>query len=123
MDTARVGVLLGPTASGKTEISLRLARRLDAEIVSADSMLVYRFMDIGTAKPTIVQRQQVPHHVIDMVDPDEPYDAARYRRDALCAAYDIARRGKRVLAVGGTQGDDHGAVSRARSGPGIAEAA
>jgi tRNA dimethylallyltransferase len=102
MKTARIGVLLGPTASGKTEISLRLARKLDAEIVSADSMLVYRCMDIGTAKPTLQQRQQVPHHVIDMVYPDEPYDAARYRHDALCAVSDIMKRGKRVLVVGGT---------------------
>jgi tRNA dimethylallyltransferase len=102
MKSPRVGVLLGHTASGKTAISLRLARRLDAEIVSADSMLVYRYMDIGTAKPTLAQRQQVPHHVIDMVDPDEAYDAARYRRDALGAARDIMRRGKRVLVVGGT---------------------
>lgn len=102
MKSPRVGVLLGPTASGKTGISLRLARRLDAEIVSADSMLIYRHMDIGTAKPTLTQRQQVPHHVIDMVDPHEAYDAARYRRDALCAVHDIVRRGKRGLVVGGT---------------------
>jgi len=102
MDTARVGVLLGPTASGKTETSLSLARRLDAEILSADSMLVYRYMDIGTAKPTTAQRQQVTHHVIDVVNPNEPYDAAWYRRDALRAIRDIVNRGKRVLVVGGT---------------------
>ncbi len=102
MYASRVGVLLGPTASGKTEISLRLARRVDAEIVSADSMLVYRYMDIGTAKPTVAQRQKVSHHVIDVVDPNEPYDAARYRHDALYAIHDIVRRGKRVLVVGGT---------------------
>ncbi|MFM8890014.1 MAG: isopentenyl transferase family protein, partial [Planctomycetia bacterium] len=71
-------MLSGPTASGKTALSVLLARRLDAEIVSVDSMAVYRGLDIGTAKPTAEQRAAVPHHLVDVVDPGESYSVARW---------------------------------------------
>jgi tRNA dimethylallyltransferase len=91
--------LVGPTASGKTEAAIELAERLGAEIVSVDSMLVYRGMDIGTAKPTPEQRARVPHHLVDVVEPSEPFSVAAYQ--ALCRAAIDAIRG-RVLLSGGT---------------------
>ncbi len=94
--------IVGPTASGKTALALRVAEALGAEIVSADSRLVYRGMDIGTAKPSLKERARVPHHCIDVVDPDERYDVARYRRDAIAALVDIAARGTSAIVVGGT---------------------
>ncbi|MEJ1730373.1 isopentenyl transferase family protein, partial [Escherichia coli] len=72
-------VLTGPTASGKTELSLRIADRIGAEIVSADAIQVYRHLDIGSAKPTMEERQAVRHHMIDVADPDEDYSVARYQ--------------------------------------------
>jgi len=98
----RIVVITGPTATGKTALAIDLARRHDGEIVSADSRQVYRHLDIGTAKPTADQQAQVRHHVIDVVDPDERFDAARFRDLAEAAIADIARRGKRVFLVGGT---------------------
>ena len=95
-------ILSGPTASGKTALSLLLARRLDAEIVSVDSMAVYRGLDIGTAKPTVAQRAMVPHHLVDLVDPGEIYTVARWLADAAAAVESCRTRGKRVLFVGGT---------------------
>jgi tRNA dimethylallyltransferase len=95
-------VLVGPTAVGKTELSFRLAERFGCEIISMDSMQVYRGMDIGTAKPSLEEQAQVPHHLIDIADPDEQYDAARFVRDALAAFEDIAARGKTALLTGGT---------------------
>ena len=95
-------VLVGPTAVGKTELSFRLAERFNCEIVSMDSMQVYRGMDIGTAKPSLQERAQVPHHLIDIVRPDEQYDAARFVRDALGAIETIAARSKTALLTGGT---------------------
>ena len=95
--------IVGPTASGKTALALRVAEALDAEIVSADSRLVYRGMDIGTAKPSHKERASVPHHCIDVVDPGERYDVARYRRDAQAALAGIAARGKRAILVGGIE--------------------
>jgi tRNA dimethylallyltransferase len=94
--------LTGPTASGKTAIGVALAHRLDAEIVAVDSMTLYRGMDIGTAKPTDVERGGIPHHLIDVLDPWQAASVAEYRRWALAAVEDIERRGKRVLFVGGT---------------------
>lgn len=94
--------LIGPTAIGKTGLSLNLASELNAEIVSVDSMQVYRHLDIGTAKATIEERQQVPHHLIDIVDPDTEYHVARYITDAAAAIADIRGRGKLPLLVGGT---------------------
>ena len=75
-------VLVGPTAIGKTDLSLTLARQYDCEIISVDSMQVYRHMDIGTAKASPAERAEIPHHLIDIVDPDENYDAARFAVDA-----------------------------------------
>jgi tRNA dimethylallyltransferase len=95
-------VLTGPTASGKTAVALRLARHLHGEIVSADSRQVYRRMNIGTAKPTPEERRQVPHHMIDVVDPDEPYNAGIYAQQAREVVAAIVRRGRTPLVVGGS---------------------
>ena len=97
-----VVAIVGPTASGKSAVALRAAERSGGEIVSADSRQVYRGMDVGTAKPAVAERQRVPHHCIDLVDPSEPYDAARYQRDGRAALADIASRGKTAYVVGGT---------------------
>jgi tRNA dimethylallyltransferase len=94
--------LTGPTAAGKTRVALELARMLHAEIVSLDSMAVYRGMDIGTAKPAAAERALVPHHLIDLVDPDTDYSLAQYVDAAGEAVADIRRRGRQVLFVGGT---------------------
>jgi tRNA dimethylallyltransferase len=94
--------LLGPTASGKTAVSLALAARFPLEIVSVDSALVYRGMDIGTAKPDAATRAAVPHHLIDIVEPTEAYSAGRFREDALRVAAGIAARGRVPLFAGGT---------------------
>ena len=75
----KIVVITGPTATGKTALAVELARRFDGEIVSADSMQVYRRMDVGTAKPTVEERQGIPHHLIDVVDPDEAFNAAIFR--------------------------------------------
>lgn len=97
-----VVVVTGPTATGKTPIAIELARRFDGEIVNADSMQVFRFMDIGTAKPTRAQRARVPHHLLDVVCPDDPYSAGRYAVAARSAAADIHARGRIVFLTGGT---------------------
>jgi tRNA dimethylallyltransferase len=94
--------LLGPTASGKSRLALQLAERLPLEIVAVDSALVYRGMDIGTAKPSAEERRRVPHHLVDLVDPNHSYSAGRWRDDAIRAVTDIHRRDKLPLLVGGT---------------------
>ncbi len=94
--------LVGPTAVGKSAVALALASELDAEIVSADSMQVYRGMDIGTAKPSAEDRARVRHHLIDVVEPSESFDVARYRELALAAIADMRARGKTPLVVGGS---------------------
>ena len=94
--------LTGPTASGKTALSLGIARELGCEIVSCDSMQIYKGMDIGTAKATPEEQAAVPHHLIDLISPAENYSAERYRADAMAVANDIAERGKIPLIVGGT---------------------
>lgn len=94
--------LVGPTASGKTQAGIVLARALGAEIVSVDSMVVYRGMDLGTAKPTAPQRRQVAHHLLDVVDPSEAFSVARYQELAREALAGIERRGARALLVGGS---------------------
>ena len=86
-------ILAGPTAAGKTDASILLARELGAEIVSADSMQIYRFMDIGTAKPTGEQRALVYHHLIDVAEPDQPYSVGDYLRDARAAIDGILSSG------------------------------
>jgi tRNA dimethylallyltransferase len=98
----RALVLLGPTASGKSSLAADLAARLPVEIVSMDSAQVYRGMDIGTAKPSREERSRVPHHLIDVVDPDHAYSSGRWRSDAICAAADILGRKRVPLFVGGT---------------------
>jgi tRNA dimethylallyltransferase len=95
-------LLAGPTAVGKTELALEIASDLDTEIVNADSMQVYRHMDIGTAKPSPGQRALVPHHLLDVADPDEPFDAARYAELAHPVIEDLGSRQKIPLVVGGT---------------------
>lgn len=97
-----VVAILGPTAVGKTELSLGLAERLDGEIVSADSRLIYRGMDIGTAKPTPAERGRVPHHLIDVAEPHEIWSLAVFRQAALHAIADIQGRGRLPFLVGGT---------------------
>jgi tRNA dimethylallyltransferase len=98
----RVVALVGPTGVGKTDVGVALAAACDAEIVNADSRQVFRRLDIGSAKPTPAQRALVPHHLVDVVDPDERFDCARFRELAVAAIDDIVARGKRVLVVGGT---------------------
>ena len=92
----------GPTAVGKTEYSIRLAEDLGGEIVSADSMQIYRFMDIGSAKPTREEQTRVPHHLVDFADPREPFSVAMYQKLALDAIKDVASRGKVPVVSGGT---------------------
>ncbi len=94
--------IVGPTASGKSALAMRVAERLRGEIVSADSRQVYRGMDIGTAKPTADERARVPHHLIDVVDPGERYNAFRFQREARAAIAAIRARGRAVIIVGGT---------------------
>jgi tRNA dimethylallyltransferase len=95
--------LVGPTASGKSSIAVEVARKLgDIEIVSVDSMQVYRGLDIGTAKPSPGDRAAVPHHLVDVIDPDDDWSVARFQTEARAAVSDIEARGKRALLVGGT---------------------
>ena len=98
----RVLVICGPTASGKSALAMELARRLDGEIISADSMQVYRGMDIGTAKPAPEQRVEIPHHLLDVAGPDQPFSAADFAGAADAAIRDIGSRGKRAIVAGGT---------------------
>lgn len=95
-------VILGPTAVGKTELSIQLAESLNGEIVSADSRLFYRGMDIGTAKPTKYDQKRVPHHLIDLADPDEIWTLATFKKEAQKAIEDIQSRGRLPIMVGGT---------------------
>ena len=95
-------VILGPTAVGKTAVSIALAQRLHAEIVSADSRLFYRGMDIGTAKPTAQERQNLPHHLIDVAEPHETWSLALFQRQAMAVINDIHQREKLPFLVGGT---------------------
>lgn len=94
--------LMGPTASGKTALAVQLAQRLGGEIISVDSALVYRGMDIGTAKPTLAERGGVAHHLIDILDPSAAYSTGQFRSQALALMADISQRGKIPLLVGGT---------------------
>jgi len=101
-EPTRLIVICGPTATGKTAAAIELAERLDGEIVNADSVQVYRFMDIGTAKPTAAEQARVRHHLVDVVDPDEAFDAAAFARLGRAAVADIAGRGRLPIVAGGT---------------------
>lgn len=102
MDQNTCWVLTGPTASGKTALSIRLAKAYECEIVCVDSMQIYRRMNIGTAKPTTEEMAGIPHHMIDVAEPDESFSVARYQEMAEACIADIHARGKRALLVGGT---------------------
>ena len=102
MKKEKVIVICGPTASGKTALSIELAKRVNGEIVSCDSMQIYKDMDIGTAKPTIEEMQGVKHYLIDFVSPDERYSVADYKKDAKIAIKEIVKKGKVPIIVGGT---------------------
>ncbi len=98
----RIVCIVGPTASGKTKLSIALAQALGGEVVSFDSMQLYRSMDIGTAKPTPEEMAGIPHHMIDVIDPEEDYSVSRYVEQADACVQDILGRGKAVILVGGT---------------------
>jgi len=114
----RVVAIVGPTGTGKTELACEIARRSGAEIVSADSMQVYRGLDVGTAKPSRALRAEIPHHALDLIAPNEPMSAGRWAEAARAAAQDVHVRGRPVLLVGGT-----GLYARAFAGGLIAGAA
>ena len=95
-------IVLGPTAVGKSDVVLELASELNAEIINADAQQVYRQMDIGTAKPSPAEREKVPHHLIDIVDPDGEFNVAMFRQLATASANDIRRRDKPAIVCGGT---------------------
>lgn len=102
MNKPKVVVICGPTASGKTALSIELAKRINGEIVSSDSMQIYKDMDIGTAKPTIEEMQGIKHYLIDAVSPDIRYSVAEYKKDAEKAIKEILENGKTPIVVGGT---------------------
>ena len=97
-----VVIVTGPTAAGKTELGIRLAERFGGEVINADSMQVYRYMDIGTAKPSLEERARVPHHLFDVVTPDVAYSAGLYAEAARAAIREIDQRGRVPVLVGGT---------------------
>ena len=99
---AKILVIAGPTASGKTRMGAALAQRLNGEVISADSMQIYRRMNIGTAKPTAEEMAGIPHHMLDTADPEENYSVARYVQEAVPIAEDLLARGKLPVVVGGT---------------------
>jgi tRNA dimethylallyltransferase len=98
----KILVIVGPTASGKTSLGVALAKAFNGEVISADSRLLYRGMDIGTAKPTKAERQGIPHHLIDVVAPDQTLTLSEYQTLALAAIRDVLKRGKLPIIVGGT---------------------
>lgn len=98
----KVIVICGPTASGKTALSIELAKRIDGEIVSADSMQIYKDMDIGSAKPTVEEMQGIKHYMLDFVSPEERYNVADYKEEAVQAIEEILKKGKVPIVVGGT---------------------
>ncbi len=102
MAEARVIVLTGPTATGKTALAVALAQKLGGEVVSADSMQLYRGMDIGTAKPTAAEMGGVPHHMFDVADPEEDFSVSRYVELAAACVEEIFARGKTPILAGGT---------------------
>ncbi|MCL2404192.1 MAG: tRNA (adenosine(37)-N6)-dimethylallyltransferase MiaA, partial [Defluviitaleaceae bacterium] len=95
-------IVAGPTASGKTAVAVALAKLIGGEVVSADSMQIYTGMDIGTAKPTMEEQDNIPHHMIDIIKPDEPYSAALYQQQARAVIKEIHARGRVPILCGGT---------------------
>lgn len=95
-------VILGPTASGKTAAGIELAKRIDGEIICADSRTIYQNMNIGTAKPTVQEQQGVPHHLLDIITPAQTYSAAQFKKEAYKLTNEIWERGKYPIMVGGT---------------------
>ena len=98
----RIAAVVGPTASGKTALAVALAKQFNGEVVSADSMQIYRKLNIGTAKPTAEEMQGVPHHMLDVADPGESYSVSRYEKEATACVEDILSRGKLPILCGGT---------------------
>lgn len=98
----KVIAVVGPTASGKTKLAIELAHKLDGEIISADSRLVYKGFDIASAKPTLEEREGIPHHLIDIVEPEFDYSAGKFAEDAKIAIQDVLSRGKTPIVAGGT---------------------
>ena len=98
----KVVVIVGPTASGKTAVSIELAKKINGEIISADSMQIYKYMDIGTAKPTLDEMQGIKHYMLDLVMPDETFNVAKYKSMAESAIEEILKKGKVPIIVGGT---------------------
>lgn len=101
-DTPNMIVITGPTATGKTALGVAVAKAVDGEVIGADSMQIYRYMDIGTAKPTPAEMDGVPHHMVDIIDPAENYSVSRYVEQATAVADDILARGRVPVVVGGT---------------------
>ena len=102
MNRKKLLVIAGPTASGKTALGIALAERMNGEIISADSMQIYRGMDIGTAKASPQERRNIPHHMLDLLDPGEDYSVSRYVKDATAVCEKLLRQGKQPVIVGGT---------------------
>ena len=100
--TQKIIIITGPTATGKTDLAVRFALDMGGEVVNCDSMQVYKGMDIGTAKPRIEEKRGIPHHLLDIVDPDEEFNASRYREYALPVIRDIGKRNRVCFVVGGT---------------------
>ena len=97
MKKEKVIVICGPTASGKTALSIELAKKINGEIISCDSMQIYKYMDIGTAKPTPEEQKEVKHHLIDFVEPDQRYSVAEYKKDAEKSIEEILAKGKTLF--------------------------
>ena len=95
-------IILGPTAVGKTDISIKIAKQMNGEIISADSMQIYKYMDIGTAKPSLDERQGIPHHLLDIVYPDEYFNVSLYKKVAAKTIQEVYSRGKLPIVAGGT---------------------
>ena len=102
MQKSKVIVICGPTASGKTLLSIELAKKINGEIISCDSMQIYKEMDIGTAKPTLEEMQGIQHYLIDFIEPNKRYSVADYKKDAKNAIKQILSKGKTPIIVGGT---------------------
>lgn len=122
-EPARIIAVIGPTASGKTEVGLQLARRIGGEIISVDSMQIYRWMDIGTAKPTASMRAEIPHHLIDILNPDQLYNAGRFAEDADQVISDLQSQGKPAILLGGTNLYIRALVNGMIPVPGVSERA